>query len=140
MLITNIQRFSLDDGPGIRTTIFLAGCNMKCLWCHNPEAINQHWLMYDKEKCQFCGLCENICDKGIHELNYPQHIIHYHNMCLDCTLCVALCPTGALKVNSTHKTVDELLQEIMKDFRFYRQDGGVTIGGGEPLCQVDELS
>ncbi len=140
MLITNIQRFSLDDGHGIRTTVFLAGCNMKCLWCHNPETINKHWLMYDKEKCLFCGLCEKSCNKGFHKLNYPQHSIYYHNACLDCTACVDLCPSGALKINSIDRTVDEVLQEIMKDFHFYRQNGGVTIGGGEPLCQVDELS
>jgi len=139
VLITNIQRFSLDDGPGIRTTVFLAGCNMNCKWCHNPEAIYQHRLMYDQEKCSLCGLCGRLCEKGIHSFSFSEHIINYWDICKDCTLCIEHCPNGALKKNSAEKTVDELYQEIIKDFRFYKADGGLTIGGGEPMCQADEL-
>lgn len=140
MFVTNIQRFSLDDGPGIRTTIFLAGCNMRCLWCHNPETFERIMLGYDQSKCIGCKYCERVCTNGVHTFTEGIHQIRW-DKCEKCSKCVAVCENKALFTNSKEISVNELLLEIEKDRRFYKKlpEGGVTFSGGEPLLQAKEL-
>ena len=90
--ITDIQRFSLRDGDGIRTTVFLKGCNMKCPWCHNPETIGKEPdLMFYKDKCIGCGKCFEVCPLGAHKTENNQHIID-RNICTNCGKCAEVCP------------------------------------------------
>ncbi len=139
MFITNIQRFSLDDGPGIRTTIFLAGCNMRCLWCHNPETFEKMMLSYDQSKCTGCGRCVDTCRRGVHLFAGGVHQIKW-DKCKKCLECIKVCENKALFQNSKEMNQNELLLEIKKDIRFYkRSSGGVTFSGGEPLLQKDSL-
>lgn len=139
MRITNIQRFSLDDGPGIRTTVFLAGCNMRCLWCHNPEAFESIMLAYDAEKCVSCGCCEYVCQNGVHAIRDGKHKVLWEK-CRKCLRCIDACKSGALFQNSRDVSIAELLTEISKDKHFYQRSlGGVTFSGGEPVLWSDEL-
>lgn len=139
MFITNIQRFSLDDGPGIRTTVFLSGCNMRCLWCHNPETFERAMLGFDQSKCSSCGRCIDACKSGAHLFAGGIHRIEWEN-CTKCLECIKVCENKALFQNSTEMTQDELLSEIEKDIRFYKKSsGGVTFSGGEPLLQKEGL-
>lgn len=136
--IFNIQKFSVHDGPGIRTTVFLKGCPLKCMWCHNPESqkINKQ-MLYDRDKCILCGTCVKVC---------PQKAIKIENnmlttdedICNHCGLCEIYCIPGARQVAGKEYTVDEILKEALKDKIFYEQsNGGVTVSGGEPLIQID---
>ncbi len=137
--VTNIQRFSLDDGPGIRTTVFLAGCNMRCIWCHNPETFEKVNLLYDDELCIKCGKCVVVCDRGVHLIENRKHIIN-RTKCKNCFKCVEVCAQKALKSNSKIYLESELEDIIMEDEDFYKMsDGGVTFSGGEPVLQSSEL-
>lgn len=139
MLVTNIQRFSLDDGPGIRTTVFLAGCNMRCLWCHNPEALEANMLVYDSKKCSSCMRCGNVCRENVHIFKDQEHQIKWEN-CKKCLKCVEACESKALSRNARELSVKELVQEIEKDKHFYkRSSGGVTFSGGEPVLWAKDL-
>ncbi|HWQ43268.1 MAG TPA: glycyl-radical enzyme activating protein [Desulfosporosinus sp.] len=136
-LVTNIQRFSVNDGPGIRTTVFLKGCNLHCCWCHNPECINMHpQTQFDDTVCQKCDLCSTSCPNGA--------IRSYGNIdqmkCVLCGCCVKICPYDALSIVGERKTSSELLETMKKDRPYYQESGGgVTISGGEPLLQLDFL-
>jgi pyruvate formate lyase activating enzyme len=136
-IIFDFQRFSLHDGPGIRTTIFLKGCPLKCLWCHNPESQAMDLeLAFTLSKCFYCGKCLEVCPEKAVQFENPQRIDR--SRCTVCGLCVALCPTGALEVIGKEVTVEELVREVEKDRPFYEESGGgVTISGGEPLAQFD---
>ena len=135
--VFNIQRFSLFDGPGIRTVVFLKGCPLKCIWCHNPEGLEKKpQIMYDPSRCIACGECAGICEKG--------HIIrdgmHGYNRtaCIACGECTSACPTGTLSVAGKEMTVDEVIAEVMRDESLYRESGGgITLSGGEPLYQSE---
>lgn len=136
-LVSNIQRFSLDDGPGTRTTIFLKGCNLKCAWCHNPECISPTaTLQFFAEQCTSCGECVSLCPQKVHRItDFGEHVLN-RNLCQGCQKCMEACSRQALSVNGTAYTVEELLREIKKDVRFYVQSGGgVTFSGGEPMLQ-----
>ena len=142
-MIFNIQRFSLHDGPGIRTTVFLKGCPLSCQWCHNPESadINPE-ITYFAEKCAGCGNCARACPSFCHifgEECEKEHIhIYLRTGCTRCGRCVSACRYGALKVSGEEKTVGFILNEVMKDAVFYdNSGGGVTLSGGEPLFQAD---
>ena len=139
MLVSNIQRFSLDDGPGIRTTIFLAGCNMRCLWCHNPENFEGTMLAFNPEVCTGCRRCEQICPEGVHHFQDSEHRIQW-DKCRKCFRCINVCEKGAIFSNSKDRSVTELMTEIEKDLDFYsRSSGGVTFSGGEPVLWSEEL-
>ena len=139
MLVTNIQRFSLDDGPGIRTTVFLAGCNMRCLWCHNPEAFEKIMLGYDRERCVGCRRCEQVCPKGVHMFKNNEHQMR-RKECIRCWKCIDICENGALFRNSRDISKADLLAEIEKDRHFYkRSSGGVTFSGGDPVLWSTDL-
>ena len=127
--IFDIQRGSYVDGPGIRTTVFFKGCNLKCKWCHNPEGISKGiQKLFYKDKCVGCGKCARICP-------YNQK---------DCTLCgkcALYCPSYALEICGAEYTISELFEIIIKDKSYYESsNGGVTFSGGECMLQIDFLT
>jgi pyruvate formate lyase activating enzyme len=133
-IVFDIQRASLHDGPGIRTTIFLKGCPLNCLWCHNPEATSAHrQLFFHFDKCTQCGDCEKVCKEGVTHFNDGKHTIDYHK-CKFCGKCVDACNFNALKITGTEMSIEEVMLEIMADVDFYTNSGGgMTLSGGEPL-------
>jgi pyruvate formate lyase activating enzyme len=137
----NIQRFSLHDGPGIRTTVFMKGCPLRCLWCSNPESqdISPNLIVRDIQ-CKGCGACKEICPQGAITLNHNGvREIDWH-ICDQCLLCVDACLYGSLNVSGKNLGIHEVLSEVMRDEAFYKNSGGgVTISGGEPLLQIDFL-
>lgn len=136
MKVFNIQKFSLNDGPGIRTTVFLKGCMLKCIWCHNPESqAFKPQLMLHEEKCIGCGKCEKLCSKNLHCFD-GEHTIDRDN-CIACGECANEC-VGALEIVGRDCSVSEVIDEVMKDKVFYdNSHGGITLSGGEPLAQFD---
>ncbi|MDR1174286.1 MAG: glycyl-radical enzyme activating protein [Treponema sp.] len=135
-LITNIQRFSLDDGPGIRTTVFLKGCSLACRWCHNPETISgRKQLQYLSVSCKNCGSCIMACKKGAHQTEEGRHVTKW-DRCAGNFDCAGVCFYGALSVMGYETTVEALCEQLIRDHAFYDQSGGgVTLSGGEPLLQ-----
>ena len=137
-LILDIQKFSIHDGPGIRTTIFLKGCPLNCLWCHNPESKSYGaQLSYNEEKCIMCKKCEKVCEAGVHVFENNIHKVNF-SKCVLCKKCVEVCPVNALSIYGREMSVDEILDEAEKDKDFFKNTGGgITISGGEPLSRID---
>lgn len=137
MMITNVQRFSTNDGPGIRTTVFLKGCPLRCSWCHNIETQNSHQEFYFfKNKCMRCGHCAEVCPEDVITLPGPNGEFpeRDRNKCTLCMKCVDECPHGALELVGKEWTIDEIMQEVEGDKLFYENSGGgMTVSGGEPL-------
>jgi pyruvate formate lyase activating enzyme len=138
-LVFNIMRFSLHDGPGIRTTVFLKGCPLRCRWCHNPESQSREpEILYFDERCIHCGDCVLACPHGALDLDQDRQPIHHPELCLRCGKCVEACPSAARQLAGRWMTVAEVLTEVLKDEVFYDESGGgITISGGEPLQQAD---
>lgn len=136
-IVFDIQRFSIHDGPGIRTTVFLKGCPLRCLWCHNPESQDPHIeIGFTLEKCINCGTCEKVCPVGAVRMTAPTRV--ERTKCTVCGICVDACPAGALELIGKEMTVEEVIEEVKKDRVFYEESGGgVTISGGEPLSQFE---
>lgn len=137
-LVFNIQKFSLNDGPGIRTVVFLKGCPLRCKWCANPESQSSRiQILWDGGLCLRCGACTHACPQGAVRLeNGGVHI--NHTACIGCGSCVSGCPGNALKPEGEWKSVDEVVDACMKDVDFYEESGGgVTLSGGEALMQPE---
>ena len=137
-VILDIQKFSIHDGPGIRTTVFLKGCPLNCLWCHNPESKNfQPQLSYDANKCIMCGKCETVCPVNVHKFENNTHCTDY-SKCILCGKCVESCPVNALSIYGKSMSINEIISEVKKDKKFFENTGGgITISGGEPLSQQE---
>ncbi len=135
--IVEVKRFAVHDGPGVRTVIFLKGCPLHCLWCHNPESISASALLaYYEHKCLHCGECVAVCPNGAHRMDGELHRFD-RSKCTACGACFEECLGRALTLFGTKITVDEAVRAVMEDRDFYRDGGGVTLSGGEPLCQAD---
>lgn len=137
-IVTNIQRFSVHDGPGIRTTVFLKGCNLRCFWCHNPEDINRNpEIQFFAERCIQCGSCVEVCVHGAHLLSEGDHLFR-RELCVACGACAEACFARGLILVGTTMTAEQAVAEILQDRAFYASSGGgVTLSGGEPLLQLD---
>lgn len=136
-VVFNVQRFSTEDGPGIRTTVFLKGCPLSCVWCHNPEGISPRpQLLWYGARCIGARDCLKACPEQALELT-PQGLEIDRGRCTACGLCEEACPAAALEVVGKEWGLEDLVAEVKKDEAFYcTSGGGVTLGGGEPMFQA----
>lgn len=139
--IFNIQRFSTEDGPGIRTTVFFKGCPLSCIWCHNPESQSAlPELFYAPDKCIGCGACASVCPNKCHSFDEGKHVFD-RKSCTCCGKCAEVCYAEALLRCGRKITTDELVSEVIRDKEFFASsNGGVTLSGGEPLLQWEFAS
>ena len=133
--IFNIQRFCLNDGPGIRTTVFLKGCMLDCKWCHNPESkSSKAQIMLHTDRCIGCGSCIEACALKLHSFVGEKHVID-RARCISCGACASNC-IGAIELCGEEKSVGEIMKEVLKDASFYKNSGGgITLSGGDPFMQ-----
>jgi len=134
----DIKKFAVHDGPGIRTTLFVKGCPLKCKWCHNPESISfEKQLSYLADKCIGCAECVDACLSGAHSISGGAHAFD-RDKCIGCGKCEQVCLGEALKLYGNEITVDQAFDIMMEDKSFYdNSGGGVTVSGGEPMMQAD---
>ncbi len=138
-MVFDVQRYSLHDGPGLRTLVFLKGCPLRCAWCSNPESQDpKPQLLYDGDACTLCLACVPSCPTGALTTAGEGSLSWDLTRCVSCGACVRACPHGARTLSGTVVTVQELLALLVRDAPFYRQSGGgVTLGGGEPTYQAE---
>ena len=141
-VIFKIKRFSVHDGPGIRTAVYLKGCPLSCAWCHSPEGISPDIsIWYDKNNCIACGQCVDVCPVRalkMVKINSGTYIEINRDLCNVTGNCVRICPADAMRFTGFKITVPELLTEVEKDEVFYKKSGGgVTLTGGEALHQPE---
>ena len=137
-IITDIQGFSVDNGPGIRTTVFLKGCGLHCSWCHNPETLSPApQLLFYPQRCTHCGRCISRCPEGCHADDGALHTLQRLS-CTACGACAAVCPSEALVISGREVRTGDILPRILADKAYYAlSGGGLTLSGGEPLLQAD---
>jgi pyruvate formate lyase activating enzyme len=136
--IFDIQRFSIHDGPGIRTTVFLKGCPARCPWCSNPESqCASPQLFYSRSRCLLCGRCVGACPEQALSLQADAVAID-RTSCVPCDECSRVCPSGAMRLVGRSTTAADVLAEVERDRVFYEHSGGgMTVSGGEPLAQPE---
>jgi len=137
-LVSDFKRMAVHDGPGMRTTVFLKGCPLRCLWCHNPENLSAAVeISYTPKICVSCGACADVCPKQAHIFDENGHRMD-HSLCVRCGACVEACMPGALKRYGMEMTAEETAQKLLEDRLFFiTSGGGVTVSGGEPLLQSE---
>ncbi|HIS92507.1 MAG TPA: glycyl-radical enzyme activating protein [Candidatus Alectryocaccomicrobium excrementavium] len=136
-ILFNVQRFSVHDGPGIRTTLFFKGCPLRCQWCHNPEGYRQQReLSFQSAKCIGCGACLAACPSGAHASRDGAHVL-LREKCTACGACASACPTGALSILGEIYTAGQAAEAALRDAPFYADGGGATLSGGEPMAQPE---
>ncbi len=136
-VLFDIKRFAVHDGPGIRTTLFLKGCPLKCIWCHNPEGIlPKPQMAYYAHKCIQCGECVGICPTNAQSMQVGGHAYN-RDQCIACGICEGVCLGEAMKLYGRRVTVEEAISIALEDRMFYGDGGGVTVSGGEPLIQYE---
>lgn len=136
-LVLEIQKMSTEDGPGLRTTVFLKGCSLSCLWCHNPESISPRpQIRWSEDRCIGCGSCVEVCPVSALEAGSSGIRID-RRACSGCGVCAEECPSGAIEVWGGVMTADELVDELLKDRAYFGDTGGVTLSGGEAALQAD---
>ncbi len=137
--VFNIQGYSIHDGPGIRTTVFLSGCPLRCLWCQNPESNTMDAkLFFLSEKCVGCGRCIPVCPNGAIHMTDEGRVANDRTKCTACGACVKVCPVDAREISGEVMTAGDVVKRVMKDKIFYdTSGGGVTVSGGEVLAQSD---
>lgn len=135
--VFNIQRFSIHDGPGIRTTVFLKGCSLRCFWCHNPEGLHVNLeIQFTPSRCIGCGECVRACPDGAQELLADGTRMYHRDRCDLCGKCLDVCFSGGLQQVGKEMTSEEVMAEVRRDIAFYETSGGgITLSGGEPLIQ-----
>lgn len=138
--VFNVQRYSVHDGPGIRTVVFLKGCPLHCKWCCNPESqLAAPQIAYNIEKCigDVCLLCEKVCPRHNIAFMDTNKVWINHDNCINCLACAEACPADAIVRYGDYRTPKEVLDDVERDLVFYkRSDGGLTLSGGEPLMQT----
>ncbi|MCG8483713.1 MAG: choline TMA-lyase-activating enzyme [Clostridia bacterium] len=142
--ISNVQKYNMYDGPGVRTLVFFKGCPLRCKWCSNPENLEKKYqVMYKRNSCKDCGACVSVCPVGIHTISKEnsKHEINRTIECVGCRKCEEVCIESALSIAGEMKTISELLEIIEEDRMFYDiSGGGVTVGGGDALMQPEAVS
>ncbi len=138
-LLMDVKKFAVHDGPGVRTTLFLKGCTLKCIWCHNPEGIGlKPQMAYYRHKCIGCGECVSVCKTGAQVMDPEKGHLYDRAKCVSCGACEAACLGEAMKRFGRRITVGEAVKIALEDRMFYATSGGgVTVSGGEPLLQAD---
>ncbi len=136
--VTEIQRFCMHDGPGVRTVVFCKGCPLRCAWCHNPETrkATPEMLFYPA-KCIYCGACVSACPTGA-QIIHPRRVFD-RDKCVACGRCAAVCCTDAIAPAAKDMTVDEVLATVQRDKAFYGDNGGITVSGGEPMVHPEAV-
>lgn len=149
--IFNVQKYSIHDGPGVRTLVFFKGCPLRCKWCSNPEGlVRKHQVLFKEDLCVDCGDCIPVCPVHIHyfldaedgqvqiQSEKPRHKVDRSTDCVGCRKCETVCPKRALSIVGSDKTISEVLEIIQQDMLFYHSSGGgVTLGGGEVTAQPE---
>lgn len=147
-LVFNIQKYSVHDGAGIRTTVFFKGCPLSCKWCHNPESQRfEKELLFHSDRCRGCGACSAACERKAISMEPPPGPVPRldRSLCDACGACALACPYGARETAGKEYPLSELIRLLEKDWMFYeRSGGGITLSGGEPLAQdmdyIEELA
>jgi pyruvate formate lyase activating enzyme len=135
-VVFDVERFAITDGPGIRTTVFLKGCPLRCAWCQNPEGMSARpEVLYFEHLCGGCRACVGVCEKEAHVFEGTKHVFR-RDRCTACGRCAEACPAEALSLSGREMSVDDVMGVVLRDRAFYeRSGGGMTLSGGEPMSQ-----